>query len=81
MNRAPSLVLAATALSIGLAPTDAATQATPPLNGFLEYARDAAAAWEATGLAVAVVKDGELIFSKLGTGRFPEHQEVIEKLT
>lgn len=33
-----------------------------PLDGFDAYVRDAVAEWEAPGLAIAVVKDGEIVF-------------------
>jgi len=56
-----------------LCPLEAAAQADP-LDGFDEYVANAVKAWEAPGLSVAVVKDGQVMFSKgygvrdLGTG-------------
>ena len=35
---------------------------------------------ESGGGVFEVVKDGELIFSKKAIGRFPEHNEIFEKL-
>ncbi len=35
---------------------------------------------ESGGGVFEVVKDGELIFSKKQLGRFPEHEEIFEKL-
>jgi len=64
MSRTPNICIAAVAVAIGLVPADAATQSESALDGFLEYTREAAADWDATGLAVAVVKDGELLFAE-----------------
>lgn len=44
-------------------PALSAQTPTDPLAGFDGWVTDAVAEWEATGLAVAVVKDGELVFS------------------
>jgi CubicO group peptidase (beta-lactamase class C family) len=64
MNRTSALITTAVAIATGLLPTGAGAQAGSELDGFLEYAREAAAEWEATGLAVAVVKDGALLFAE-----------------
>ena len=71
----PSLLLAA----LVSAPVTATAQAEA-LPGFREYVEEAVDAWGAPGLAVAVVKDGELIFAdgfgvlRLGeTGAVDEH--------
>src|SRR5712671_2157468 len=42
---------------------DAATQAGP-LAGFDAYVAKAVTTWRAPGLAIAVVKDGQVVFSK-----------------
>ena len=36
---------------------------------------------EGSGGVFEVVADGELIFSKKETGRFPEHQEIFDSLS
>ncbi|MGI9626924.1 MAG: serine hydrolase [Longimicrobiales bacterium] len=60
-----AVLLALFALSVSF-PYSAHAQGSQsdPLEGFDDYARQAVADWGATGLAVAVVKDGELLFAE-----------------
>lgn len=58
-----SLVVAALALSTIGGPVELRSQEAP-LEGFDAYVREAVEAWEVPGLAVAVVKDGELVFAR-----------------
>lgn len=57
--RALGLVLAAT---LALAPS--ARAQSDPLQGLDAYVQKAVKDWDATGLAIAVVKDGELVFAR-----------------
>jgi CubicO group peptidase (beta-lactamase class C family) len=50
-----------------------------PLQGFREYVADAVEEWDAPGLAIAVVKDGQLLFSEgFGVLRLGEPEAVDE---
>jgi len=42
----------------------AAQDASPPLDGFDAYVRESVQDWDAVGLAVAVVKDGAVVFAE-----------------
>ncbi|HSG09097.1 MAG TPA: serine hydrolase [Longimicrobiales bacterium] len=55
--------LVRTLCALAFTAVGAAAQAAP-LEGFDAYVAEAASDWDATGLAVAVVKDGSLIFAK-----------------
>lgn len=57
------LAFPAILLTLALTAADARGQAEP-LRGFDAYVRQAVAEWDATGLAVAVVKDGEILFAR-----------------
>ena len=62
----PATVLAAATLATTLLswiPSGALAQPAP-LQGFDAYVAKAVADWDATGLAIAVVKDGRLVFAK-----------------
>ena len=56
-------LLSAVALTLFHAPHPAWAQESP-LQGFDAYVAAAVADWDATGLAIAVVKDGRLLFAK-----------------
>lgn len=61
-RRFPGSILLAIAL-LATAPGGARGQESP-LQGFDAYVSSAVADWDATGLAIAVVKDGRLVFAK-----------------
>ena len=61
--RRPHFALVSTLCVLAVTAVGAAAQAAP-LRGFDAYVANAASDWDATGLAVAVVKDGALIFAK-----------------
>lgn len=54
------------ALSLGLLPAFAATKAPKPVNlkGFSEFVARTMAEWKVPGMAVAIVKDGKVIFAE-----------------
>jgi CubicO group peptidase (beta-lactamase class C family) len=58
-----TLACALTALVVATAASPLRAQ-SDPLQGFDAYVRKAVADWDATGLAIAVVKDGRLLFAK-----------------
>jgi CubicO group peptidase (beta-lactamase class C family) len=65
MARTMTVALALALLVRGpLRAAPAPVPAPAPLEGFDDYVRTAVADWEAPGLAIAVVKDGELVFSR-----------------
>ena len=53
-------------LAIGLSPALAAKKAEKPVNlkGFSEFAAKTMAEWKVPGMAVAIVKDGKVIFAE-----------------
>jgi len=53
-------------LALGLSPAFAATKAPKPadLKGFSEFVVQTMAAWKVPGMAVAIVKDGQVIFAE-----------------
>jgi CubicO group peptidase (beta-lactamase class C family) len=59
----PLLYLSVT-LSLLAPPSLPAAPLPAPLDGLDDYVRKAVAAWEVPGLAIAVVKDGEVVFSR-----------------
>jgi CubicO group peptidase (beta-lactamase class C family) len=61
------LIVTIVALTLGTGPGAHADQAAPgadPLAGFDGYVAQAVKDWKTTGLAVAVVKDGQIVFAK-----------------
>jgi len=63
MSRGPTGIAIALMIAAGCAPTAAHAQ-SDELDGFRDYVATAAADWDAPGLAVAVVKDGKLLFAE-----------------
>jgi CubicO group peptidase (beta-lactamase class C family) len=70
MHRFPiALVTTALALTVAVGPSLSAQQGSPgaaaaPLTGFDAYVAQAVKDWKAPGFAMAVVKDGQIVFAK-----------------
>ena len=65
-KRSKSFFIVFIVLALGLSPAFAATKAPQPVNlrGFSEFVAKTMAEWKVPGMAVAIVKDGKVVFAE-----------------
>ena len=65
-KRSKSFFIVFIVLASGLSPAFAATKAPQPVNlrGFSEFVAKTMAEWKVPGMAVAIVKDGKVVFAE-----------------